>query len=92
MVAIPKIARRFLKIILFIALFCIVSKIGVPYFSAHPLIGNDTVIKMVGWFNSNPTPEDIYYMFDYVMIGLNVIASMAFYFIIMKLITTIRSN
>lgn len=83
---IRKLARSLLKLVWFFALFCAVSWLDVRYFSEHPMISNDTAIKIAHWLSSNPTPEDIYYSYDYVLIGFNFIAAIILYLITVKLI------
>jgi hypothetical protein len=82
-------ARKLAKIMLLIAIFCFVSWCDVRYLSEHPLISNDTAIKIAYWFSSVPTPEDIYFSFDYVMIASNIIISIIFYVIALTIIRKI---
>jgi len=89
-VVILKIAHSLIKLVWFIALFCFVSWMDVRYFSEHPMISNDTAIKIAYWFSSKPTPEDIYFSYDYVLIFFNFFSSIILYFIIVKLVNTVR--
>jgi hypothetical protein len=91
-VVIRKLVRSLLKLVWFIALFCLVSWVDVHYFSLHPMISNDTAIRIAHWLNSNPTPEDIYYSYDYILIGFNLISSFILYIVIVKLIKKARSK
>jgi len=64
--------------------------VDVRYFSEHPMISNDTAIKVAYWFSSTPTPEDIYFSYDYALILFNFLSSIVLYFITVKLINVIR--
>ena len=83
---IQKLARSMLKLIWFIVLFCTLSWTDVRYFSEHPIISNNTAIRIAYWFSSEPSPEDIYFSYDYVLITFNFIISFGLYFITVKLI------
>lgn len=85
-----KVAHSLLKLFWYIALFCFVSWVDVRYFSEHPMISNDTAIKVAYWFSSTPTPEDIYFSYDYALILFNFLSSIVLYFITVKLINVIR--
>ncbi|STQ59457.1 Uncharacterised protein [Pseudescherichia vulneris] len=85
-----KVAHSLLKLVWFIALFCFVSWMDVRYFSEHPMISNVTAIKIAYWFSSKPAPEDIYFSYDYVLIFFNFLSSIILYFIIVKLVNTVR--
>jgi len=89
-VVILKVAHSLLKLFWYIALFCFVSWVDVRYFSEHPMISNDTAIKVAYWFSSTPTPEDIYFSYDYALILFNFLSSIVLYFITVKLINVIR--
>ncbi len=85
-----KVAHSLLKLFWYIALFCFVSWVDVRYFSEHSMISNDTAIKVAYWFSSTPTPEDIYFSYDYALILFNFLSSIVLYFITVKLINVIR--
>lgn len=85
-----KVAHSLLKLFWYIALFCFVSWVDVRYFSEHPMISNDTAIKVAYWFSSTPTPEDIYFSYDYALILFNFLSSIVLYFITVKLMNVIR--
>lgn len=85
-----KVAHSLLKLFWYIALFCFVSWVDVRYFSEHPMISNDTAIKVAYWFSSTPTPEDMYFSYDYALILFNFLSSIVLYFITVKLINVIR--
>lgn len=89
---IRKVALSMLKLVWFITLFCIVSWVDVRHFSENPMISNDTAIKVAYWFSSEPTPEDIYYSYDYILIVFNLVSSIILYFITVKLVKTVRSK
>ena len=89
---IRKAALSLLKLVWLSALFCVVSWVDVRYFSENPMISNDTAIKVAHWFSAEPTPEDIYYSYDYVLIFFNLLSAMIFYLITVKLIKTLMSK
>jgi len=91
-VVIRKLAHSLLKLSLFIAFFCVVSWVDVRYFAEHPMINNDTAIKIAHGFSTEPTPEDIYFSYDYVLVGFNLILSTILYLITVKLIKIVRSK
>ncbi len=88
--AILKVVHSLIKLVWLIALFYFVSWVDVRYFSEHPMISNDTAIKIAYLFSSKPTPEDIYFSYDYVLIFFNFLFSIILYFIIVKLVNTVR--
>lgn len=87
---IRKVVLSLLKLVWFITLFCVVSWVDVRYFSENPIISNDTAIKIAYGLSSEPTPEDIYYSYDYVLIIFNLLSSFFLYFITVKLIKAVR--
>ncbi len=89
---IRKVALSLLKLVWFITLFCVVSWVDVRYFSENPIISNDIAIKIAYWFSSGPTPEDIYYSYDYILIVFNLVSSIILHFITLKLVKTVRSK
>lgn len=89
---IRKVALSLLKLVWFFTLFCVVSWMDVRYFSENPIISNNTAVKIAYWLNSEPTPEDIYYSYDYILIVFNLVSSIILYFITVKLVKTVRSK
>ncbi|MEN3754416.1 hypothetical protein ABC733_22520 [Mangrovibacter sp. SLW1] len=57
-----------------------------------PLISNDTAIKVAHWLSSDPAPEDIYAVYDYVVIGVNLIAAIVGYILVVKVVKKCASN
>lgn len=92
LVAIKKLALSSLRIILFIGIFASVSWLDVCYLTEHPLISNETAIRISYFFSNNPTPEDIYYSYDYTLIVFNVLISLFLYIVTMKLVKLTRSK
>ena len=92
LVAIKKLALSSLRIILFIGIFASVSWLDVCYLTEHPLISNETAIRISSFFSNNPTPEDIYYSYDYALIVFNVLISLFLYIVTMKLVKLTRSK
>ena len=86
--AIP--AHNVLKTALFITCFVIISWLDVRYFYEHPLISNATSIKIAKLIHSNPKPEDIYYIYDYVVILLNLALTFLLYKISIKTFISLR--
>ncbi|KYQ74451.1 hypothetical protein C4L14_21020 [Enterobacter sp. RC4] len=72
--------------IIFIGIFAIVSWLDVGYLTEHPLISNETAIRISYLFSNNPAPEDIYYSYDYALIVFNVLISLFLYIVTMKLV------
>lgn len=89
---IRKLALSSLRMILFIGMFAIVSWLDVRYLTRHPLISNETAIRISYLFSDNPTPEDIYYSYDYALIVFNTLISLFLYIVTMKLIKLTRSK
>lgn len=92
LVVIRKLALSSLRMILFIGIFAIVSWLDVGYLTEHPLISNETAIRISYFFSNNPTPEDIYYGYDYTLITFNFLISLFLYFVTMKLVKLTRSK
>ncbi|OUS55931.1 hypothetical protein A9K82_12865 [Enterobacter kobei] len=92
LVVIKKLALSSLRMLLLIAIFAIVSWLDVGYLTEHPLISNETAIKISYLFSDNPAPEDIYYSYDYALIASNVLISLFLYVVTMKLIKLTRSK
>lgn len=82
---IRKLALSSLRMIIFIGIFAIVSWLDVGYLTEHPLISNETAIRISYLFSNNPAPEDIYYSYDYTLIVFNVLISLFLYIVTMKL-------
>lgn len=89
---IRKLALSSLRMIIFIGIFAIVSWLDVGYLTEHPLISNETAIRISYLFSNNPAPEDIYYSYDYVLIVFNVLISLFLYIVTMKLVKLTRSK
>ncbi len=89
---IRKLALSSLKMIIFIGIFAIVSWLDVGYLTEHPLISNETAIRISYLFSNNPAPEDIYYSYDYTLIVFNVLISLFLYIVTMKLVKLTRSK
>lgn len=89
---IKKLVLSSLRMILFIGIFAIVSWLDVSYLAEHPLISNEIAIKISYIFRNNPTPEDIYYSYDYALIAFNILISLFFYIVTMKLVQLTRSK
>lgn len=89
---IRKLVLSSVRMVLFIGIFAIVSWLDVCYLTEHPLISHETAIRISYLINNNPTPEDIYYSYDYVLISFNTLTSIFFYIITMKLIKLLRSK
>ena len=89
---IRKLALSSLRMIIFIGIFAIVSWLDVGYLTEHPLISNETAIRISYLFSNNPAPEDIYYSYDYTLIVFNVLISLFLYIVTMKLIKLTRSK
>lgn len=89
---IRKLALNVLKLLGFVAIFCIYSALDVKRFSEHPLISNDMAIKIAHMLYSNPYPEDIYSIYDFSIIGFNLIVSIITFIILVKLIKKARSK
>lgn len=85
------VVRRLLKTLFFIAIFCLISWLDVPYLSQHPLISNDTAIKAAHWFVPAPYPEDIYAIFDYTLILFNLIITISGYLALIFIFRKIAS-
>ncbi len=83
---IRKLALSSLRMIIFIGIFAIVSWLDVGYLTEHPLISNETAIRISYLFSNNPAPEDIYYSYDYALIVFNVLISLFLYIVTMKLV------
>ena len=92
LVVIRKLALNSLRMILFIGIFAIVSWLDVGYLTEHPLISNETAIRISYLFSNNPAPEDIYYSYDYALIVFNVLISLFLYIVTMKLVKLTRSK
>lgn len=92
MVVIRKLALSSLRMIIFIGIFAIVSWLDVGYLTEHPLISNETAIRISYLFSNNPAPEDIYYSYDYTLIVFNVLISLFLYIVTMKLVKLTRSK
>lgn len=78
--------------ILLIGIFTIVSWLDVSYLTEHPLISNETAIRISYIFSNNPTPEDIYCSYDYALITFNILISLFLYIVTMKLVQLTRSK
>lgn len=91
LVVIKKIALSSFRMILLIVIFTIVSWIDVCYLTEHPLISNETAIKISYLLSNNPAPEDIYYSYDFTLIVFNILISLVLYIVTMKLIKLTRS-
>lgn len=78
--------------IIFIGIFAIVSWLDVGYLTEHPLISNETAIRISYLFSNNTAPEDIYYSYDYALIVFNVLISLFLYIVTMKLVKLTRSK
>ena len=89
---IRKLALSSLRMIIFIGIFAIVSWLDVGYLTEHPLISNETAIRISYLFSNNPAPEDIYYIYDYALIVFNVLISLLLYIVTMKLVKLTRSK
>lgn len=89
---IRKLALSSLRMIIFIGIFAIVSWLDVGYLTEHPLISNETAIRISYLFSNNPAPEDIYYSYDYALIVFNVLISLFLYIVTMKLVKLTRSK
>ncbi|CAM4039870.1 Uncharacterised protein [Enterobacter cloacae] len=89
---IRKLALSSLRMIIFIGIFAIVSWLDVGYLTEHPLISNETAIRISYLFSNNPAPEDIYYSYDYTLIVFNVLISLFLYIVTMKLVKLTRSK
>lgn len=89
---IRKLALSSLRMIIFIGIFAIVSWLDVGYLTEHPLISNETAIRISYLFSNNPAPEDIYYSYDYILIVFNVLISLFLYIVTMKLVKLTRSK
>ena len=77
---------------LFIGIFAIVSWLDVGYLTEHPLISNETAIRISYLLSNNPAPEDIYYSYDYALILFNVLISLFLYIVTVKLFKLTRSK
>lgn len=89
---IKKLVLSSLRMILLIGIFTIVSWLDVSYLTEHPLISNETAIRISYLFSNNPAPEDIYYSYDYALIVFNVLISLFLYIVTMKLFKLTRSK
>ncbi len=89
---IRKLALSSLRMIIFIGIFAIVSWLDIGYLTEHPLISNETAIRISYLFSNNPAPEDIYYSYDYALILFNVLISLFLYIVTMKLVKLTRSK
>lgn len=89
---IKKLVLSSLRMILLIGIFTIVSWLDVSYLTEHPLISNETAIRISYFFSNNPAPEDIYYSYDYALIVFNVLISLFLYIVTMKLFKLTRSK
>ena len=89
---IRKLALSSLRMIIFIGIFAIVSWLDVGYLTEHPLISNETAIRISYLLSNNPAPEDIYYSYDYALIVFNVLISLFLYIVTMKLVKLTRSK
>lgn len=89
---IRKLALSSLRMILLIGIFAIVSWLDASYLAEHPLISNEIAIKISYIFSNDPTPEDIYYSYDYALIAFNILISLFFYIVTMKLAQLTRSK
>lgn len=89
---IRKLALSSLRMNIFIGIFAIVSWLDVGYLTEHPLISNETAIRISYLFSNNPAPEDIYYSYDYALIVFNVLISLFLYIVTMKLVKLTRSK
>lgn len=81
-----------LRTTLFIGIFAIVSWLDVGYLTEHPLISNETAIRISCLLSNNPAPEDIYYSYDYALIVFNVLISLFLYIVTVKLFKLTRSK
>ena len=84
--------RRLLKTVLFIVLFCLFSLLDASHLYTNPLISNDTAIKVAHWLSSDPAPEDIYAVYDYVVIGVNLIAAIVGYILVLKFVLSLEKR
>ncbi len=89
---IRKLVLSSLRMIIFIGIFAIVSWLDVGYLTEHPLISNETAIRISYLFSNNPAPEDIYYSYDYALTVFNVLISLFLYIVTMKLVKLTRSK
>lgn len=89
---IKKLVLSSLRIILLIGIFAIVSWLDISYLTEHPLISNEIAIKLSYIFSNNPTPEDIYYSYDYALIAFNIFTSLFLYIVTTKLVKLTRSK
>lgn len=89
---IRKLALSSLRMIIFIGIFAIVSWLDIGYLTEHPLISNETAIRISYLFSNNPAPEDIYCSYDYALILFNVLISLFLYIVTMKLVKLTRSK
>lgn len=89
---IRKLALSSLRMIIFIGIFAIVSWLDVGYLTEHPLISNETAIRISYLFSNNPEPEDIYYSYDYALVVFNALISLFLYIVTMKLVKLTRSK
>lgn len=79
-------ARNLLKFIVFLMLFYTATNLEAPYLSNHPVISFDTAVTVASWISSNPTPEDIYFVFDYVSIAIRLLMAVVFYSVLFHFI------
>lgn len=89
---IRKLVLSSLRMVLFIGIFAIVSWLDVCYLTEHPLISHETAIRISYFFSNNPTPEDIYYSYDYALISFNTLTSIFLYIITIKFIKFTRNK
>lgn len=92
LVVIRKLVLSSLRMVLFIGIFAGVSWLDVCYLTEHPLISHETAIRISYFFSNNPSPEDIYYSYDYALILFNTLTSLFLCIITMKLIKLTRSK
>lgn len=79
-------ARKFLRILGFLVVFSAISKGFYLLFGDAPIISNDTAVRVAGWISTPSAPEDIYDVYDYAVIIVNVVVSIVFFSVIVQLI------
>ena len=75
-----------LRVLGFLTLFFISSKIYFFIYGDTAILNGNTAFQVAGFFNNNPTPEDVYAISDYAVLVINIIVAIVVYSVGMNLI------
>lgn len=69
-----------------LTLFAISSKIYFFIYGDTVMLNENTAFQIAGFFNNNPTPEDVYAISEYTVLIINIIVAIVVYSVGINLI------